>query len=1064
MACTRFSVLIAAVGILIAASVPWATVHASSPFSDFSVFNYNPVADPSAVVPNSGSNARFTVLTDYIIRMEYSHTGVFEDNATLTFLNRKLPVPHFTSSVANGWLTVTTKYVTLTYQVNQVFASWTLKVTTTAGATYAYGNTDNGNLFGTIKSLDELCTITLNCTQNANTYVHDESLHCAWGVISKSGWTTIDDSSNYIMSAVNNSWFSPSQANRDDVDLYFFGHGSNYRQALQEYVALAGKTPMFHRSMLGSWWTRWYDFDNGDVERLIGIFEKESVPLDVLVLDMNWHTKNDWTGYTWDRQLYPYPQDTLAFVKSKGLRIAANVHDADGIGYWEDTYAKMCHVMGLNPAAQQTVQFAPLNASYMHALEDITLENAGFDYYWIDWQQGGQNGGCPGDSLNPTFITDHVRSTDQIRRGQNGRDAILARWGGLGGHRYPVGFSGDVTQLTWECFAFQPYFSATAANVAYGYISHDLVGPADDHELHVRWMQFGAFSGVMRIHDRGMSAGSCYPNCANVNIWQLPYNYFDAIRDAMQRRVALLPYTYTNMRLGYDSGVPIMYPMYYDWPEETNAYLMGPSGVHAQYMFGPSMLVAPVCVQGDSNEVASKTIWLPPVTWYDDTFGELVEGGATITRSYDVTEIPIFIRAGSIIPRIPNPQTVGIGTQALTNLDVYIYPGNSSASYDLYEDDATTLDYITGSFTTQTYSYTRPSMNSITVSIEALAGSYSGMLAQRYVRIFLVGSMPIATARLGNVDIPPSRFPQPSHFTYDGETATAIIDVGVISTTAAHSIVVSLAASQNDAQLARIKGFAARTKLAKRTMDNFRETPYSTTVGPGMLKQAAAHAVELGYLALNNVSMFTQLIGSEYKNLVSAALTEIGGNPNPAPPSPAQTGLIQMWSAARKDMLLCGTPACMGTNSDYEIMWTEGYQPLSSSESGAISFNDFYSYQYDDNWADVITTPPNGYSAAVFDNGYVFTAQQNNTEMECLQLWVNPTTNDHMTLASPGLQWAQQNGYVQTETCIASVLKAPPTSSSKMAVKKRHEDEKLAKLRDAATSYAEELLQSVLAP
>jgi alpha-glucosidase (family GH31 glycosyl hydrolase) len=1044
-------------------AVLFAVSSASSPFSDFSVFGYNPVANPAAIVPNSGSNARFTVLTDYVVRMEYSHTGVFEDSATITFLNRNLPVPQFTSSVSSsGWLTVNTSRITLMYQVGQVFAAWTLKVSTAAGAAYSYGDADNGNLLGTVKSLDELCTITLNCTQNANTYVHDESLHCAWGVVSQSGWTTIDDSHNYVVSSVNNSWFSASEKNANNVDLYFLGHGANYRQALQDYVNLAGKTPMIHRAMLGAWWTRWYDFDNGDVERLVGIFEKESVPLDVLVLDMNWHTKNDWTGYTWDRQLYPYPQDTLAFLKSKGLHSAANLHDADGIGYWEDTYKQMCSVMGLNPAAQQPVQFAPLNRTYMHTLEDVTLANAGFDLYWIDWQQGGQNGGCPGDALNPTFITDHVRSTDKIRRGENGRDAILARWGGLGGHRYPVGFSGDVSQLSWECFAFQPYFSVTAANVAYGYISHDLVGPADDHELHVRWMQFGSFSGVLRIHDRGMSAGSCYPNCAYVNIWKLPYVYFDAIRDAMQRRVALLPYMYTEMRRGHDTGVTMVYPMYYDWPTEVNAYLMGPNGVYAQYMFGPSMLVAPICVQGDSNMVATKTIWLPPVTWYDDTFGELIEGGATITRSYDLSEIPIFIRAGAIIPRVPNPQTVGIGTQAFTNLDIYIYPGNSTASYDLYEDNTETLDYLTGKSTTQTYSYTRTGTAGITISIGAAVGSFTGQLTQRYIRIFLVGSMPIATASVGTTSIPASRFPQPSHFTYDGEQATAIIDVGSLSTTTVHTVTVQLGASQNDAQLARVKGFASRTKIAKRTMDNFRETPYSTTTGPGLLKQSAAHAVELSYLAMNNVTQFTQLIGSEYRNLVSAALTEIGGNPNPAPPTPAQTALVQLWSATRKDMLLCGTPACIATNSDYEIMWTEGYQPLTNTASGAIAFNDFYSNEYDDNWGDVVTTPPNGYQAAIFDNGYVFNAQQSGEEMECLQLWVNPTTNDHMTLASPGLKWAGQNGYVRTENCLAYVLKSPPTSSASMQVKVADAEAK--KLRDAATSYAEELLQSVLAP
>ena len=85
--------------------------------------------------------------------------------------------------------------------------------------------------------------------------------------------------------------------------------------------------------------------------------------------------------------------------------------------------------------------------------------------------------------------------------------AVLARWGGMGSHRYQVGFSGDVSTLSWENLAYQPYFSATAANVGYGYWSHDVEGPSADLELYTRWVQWGALSGVMRMHERGMSGG-----------------------------------------------------------------------------------------------------------------------------------------------------------------------------------------------------------------------------------------------------------------------------------------------------------------------------------------------------------------------------------------------------------------------------------------------------------------------------------------------------------------------------------------------------------------------------
>ena len=108
-------------------------------------------------------------------------------------------------------------------------------------------------------------------------------------------------------------------------------------------------------------------------------------------------------------------------------------------------------------------------------------EKDGFDFWWIDWQQGeaagntGQDG--PRYKMNPTIWTDKMRVTDPIRQGVNKRGVVLARFGGLGNHRYQHGFSGDVKGLTWSNLAYQPYFSMTASNVLYGFWSHDIEGP-----------------------------------------------------------------------------------------------------------------------------------------------------------------------------------------------------------------------------------------------------------------------------------------------------------------------------------------------------------------------------------------------------------------------------------------------------------------------------------------------------------------------------------------------------------------------------------------------------------
>ncbi len=171
--------------------------------------------------------------------------------------------------------------------------------------------------------------------------MHGEVLHCEWGLISKEGWSLIDDSLNYALDE-NYWWAGP---NKDNVDKYLFAekksffaskflciiicgrfaHGSNYRQALADFVQVAGRIAMTPRYASGIWWTRWFNFDNLDVLQLVSDYQTRSIPLDVYVLDMDWHTKNDWTGYSWDLRLFPNPTDTLSELKVKMTFFSLNL-------------------------------------------------------------------------------------------------------------------------------------------------------------------------------------------------------------------------------------------------------------------------------------------------------------------------------------------------------------------------------------------------------------------------------------------------------------------------------------------------------------------------------------------------------------------------------------------------------------------------------------------------------------------------------------------------------------------------------------------------------------------
>ena len=262
---------------------------------------YEPMADPKAVV--IAGKARFTVLSPQLIRMEYSDAGNFEDRPTLAFVNRRQPVPTFHWDNNRG--TLTTSALTLTYK-GLPFSPRTLSVasnskkvgTNLSSWTWTYGQrseTDPGNLRGTMRTLETLKNITLNCPA-AKKARPDKVFHCEFGVVSKSGWALVDETGVPALDA--DDWWADSSGkmlkNTDDIDLYLFGHGHDYVGALRDLTAVGGQVPLLPRRNLGVWWTRWYDLDASDVAELPHEFARRSMPLDVLVLDMNWHSKQDW--------------------------------------------------------------------------------------------------------------------------------------------------------------------------------------------------------------------------------------------------------------------------------------------------------------------------------------------------------------------------------------------------------------------------------------------------------------------------------------------------------------------------------------------------------------------------------------------------------------------------------------------------------------------------------------------------------------------------------------------------------------------------------------------------
>jgi hypothetical protein len=789
-------------------------------------------ADPRAIVISG--NARFTVLTSQLIRMEWAEDGHFEDHASLVFINRLMPVPPFQKTEQNGWLELHTRKLTLKYKEDSgAFTRDNLSVDfhlDGKDVVWQPGDADTGNLGGTIRTLDG--------TEGA--------VPLDPGLISRNGWTLIDDSKTLLFDNSNWPWAMERPAgNRQDWCLFAYGH--DYRKALGDYTRVAGRIPLPPRFAFGVWWSRYWAYTDEELENLVREFREHDVPLDVLVIDMDWHptfgvrwweNKKDasghtlgWTGYTWNPIYFPDPPEFLKWVHEQGLKVTLNMHPASGVQPFEAAYPAMARAMGINPATKQYVPFDIANKKFAENYFQILhhpLEKEGVDFFWLDWQQENTTS-LPG--LSPTWWLNYTHFTDMEREGK--RPLIMHRWGGLGNHRYEIGFSGD-TISSWKSLAFQPYFTATAANVGYGYWSHDLGGHIvhgpTPPELFTRWIQFGIFSPIVRTHvtkDPG----------AERRIWAYPVKYAEVMRKAYELRYALIPYIYTAAREAYDTGISICHPLYYDYPEDAEAY-----DYKDEYMFGDDMLVAPVTAPMDAeSELAAKTIWLPPGNWIEWSTGTSLRGPKVMERKFSLGQMPVYVKAGAVIPM--EPKMLHTGEKPVDPLILTIFPG-ASGTGRVYDDQGNTPEYKKGEFTWTGIRHFELQDGTQRIEISPIEGRYPGMLTTRGYEIRLPGTFPPERVREGSAVIPLSQTTKElPHWSYDGDTLTT--EIFLPRTSVHESVTVTVTpAKGGDANLLQgVPGDLARMREAMEILD----TAWPKGWSPDSLIEAAQTGDRISY-------------------------------------------------------------------------------------------------------------------------------------------------------------------------------------------------------------------------
>ncbi len=725
----------------------------------------NPVANPDAIV--TSGNMRFTVLTSQMIRIQYSSTKAFEDRATFAIVNRDLPVPNFTTKEEDGYLYITTDALQLKYRIGST-PNPANKRPTNLSITFNMngheiiwypGKDDALNLKGTTRTLDQ------GVGDSKRTELEN-------GILSRGGWAIIDESPATKRGDGSRTFAFDGEydgipwvaqpVDSKAYDWYFLGYGHEYKKALGDFIKVAGRIPMPPLYIMGYWYSKYQKYTATEFRNLVTEINNNDIPLDVMIFDMDWHRSDHWTGWSWDKSVIPNGKALITWMHNHNLKVSLNLHPADGVNDYEDGFAAIRNDMGMDASATNVPWQLENGKFYQTMFKNIIRlrESEGVDFWWLDWQQNLTNPRM--DGLGETFWCNHVFYNDMKQQRKDRRAVIYHRWGGLGSHRYPIGFSGD-THSTFGTLAFEPYFTATASNVGFGYWGHDLGGhnynPRDNNnpELYLRWMQFGVFTPIFRTH------ASNHPDLER-RIWVFPN--FPLLRETVYLRYSLMPYIYTAARECYDTGISICRPLYYEWPEENNAYLY-----EDEYYFGNDILVSPVTTPAGSNGLAVRKTWLPEGKWFDVCRNQLIEGNIEHTDSYAQNEIPYFYRAGSIIPC--NTADIRDLKSRPDTLGIKVIPG-ADGEANFYEDENDTENYQDGLFTNTEISQKRSS-DSVRLTIAKRTGSFPDMPESRAYLITFYGQERPVSVNVSSTENPEYEW------TYDEISRTVTLKIAKTS-------------------------------------------------------------------------------------------------------------------------------------------------------------------------------------------------------------------------------------------------------------------------------------------
>lgn len=613
-------------------------------------------------LPNNiikGDKYRFTILSERLIRMEYSTEGIFEDRPTELIWYRNMEEVDFKVKEDDKYLEITTGYFRLTYKKEYNFnggklnSMGNLKVELlNTDRIWYYGHPEVRNYGAPGMSLDD----------------NNGSLKLKKGLYSVDGFASIDDSKSKIFSEMG----EVIERENKETDIYLFMYLKDFALCLKDYFALTGYPALIPRYALGNWWSRNIAYNDLTLKDLIKDFEDKDIPLSVILLNKDWHNRKfddkllD-TGFSWNNELFKAPSKMISYLHSKGIRMGLNIDPMEGFYPNDSNYENLNKYLDENDNG--VIPFNVYDAKTIDAYFKLLihpLDNIDVDFYWIDYEEQ--------QKIKELFFLDHYHFND-MKRNYKRRPMVLTRNTLVAPHRYPVLYSGK-TIVSWNTLKLIPLHNAAATNIGVSFWSHDIGGyykGTEDNELYTRYVQLGVFSPILKF---GSDEGKYYKR----EPWKWSIKTYKIVRDYLNLRHRLIPYIYAEAYKYHKYGMPLIMPIYYKFPE-----MYDDVNYRNGYYFGTELFVSPIINKKDyiMNRSIHK-FFLPDGIWYDFVTGKKFAGGKNYISFFKDEDYPVFAKAGSIITLGSNDYIND--TTPPKNMEIQIFPGKSN-SYNLYEDD-----------------------------------------------------------------------------------------------------------------------------------------------------------------------------------------------------------------------------------------------------------------------------------------------------------------------------------------------------------------------------------------